>query len=133
MLRTTSYLALNAVTSTTTSDPINISGARRVGFLFTRANHTAGSSTFTVGLSLQPESTAAANVVTVASNMLIDNVTNTNVQNLTRVASKALASNTSVLVWLDPACVATFVTVTATIDTDGNGTCRVIAEYDTPA
>lgn len=124
---TQTILALDATTGTETSTNYPIDGAKRVGFLFTRTNHSSGSSTFTVNIGLQDRSTPSPTMV--ACNMLLDNVTNTNGQNLTRIASKVLSSDTSVIVWLDPDCVVSWVNVKAVTATDGNSTAYILAEY----
>jgi hypothetical protein len=123
---TQSILALNATTGTTTSANYPVAGAKRIGFLFTRTNHSAGSSTFTVNIGLQDVSEPSPTMV--ACNVLVDNVTNTNAQNLTRIGSRALASNTSSVVWLD--FPVTFVNVSAVTATDGNSTAYILAEYN---
>jgi len=57
----------------------------------------------------------------VAYNMLIDNVTNTNAQNNTRVASKTLSSNTSVIVGLDTLSIGfKAIKVICTVTNDGS-------------
>lgn len=114
---------INAVTATTTSDPIDFRGVKRATWEFTRANHSSGSTAFTVTVSVD-------GVTYVAYNKLIDNVTNTNAQTLTRVASSSLASDTSKIYSMDLAndCFA-FVKVTATETTDGTHTAKLIREY----
>ena len=58
---------LSAVTATTTSAAINLEGVERVSLFFTRADHSAGSTTFTVSVS-------ADDTTYVTYNKLIDNV-----------------------------------------------------------
>lgn len=87
---------LNAVSSTATSS-IDIEGAKRVTLGFNVANvYGAGyaTSTFTVQTSID-------GVNYIASNKLIDNLTNTNGQTLTRVASQAMGANGSDFLSLD--------------------------------
>lgn len=113
---------INAVTATTTSEEIVIAGAKKVSLMFTRANHSAGSSTFTVEVSLD-------GTTYVAYNKLISNVTNTNAQTLTRVASVALASNTSSTVSMDLENDAFYsMKITATEATDGTHTAQCLIE-----
>lgn len=113
---------INAVTATTTSEEIIIAGAKKVSLMFTRANHSAGSSTFTVEVSLD-------GTTYVAYNKLISNVTNTNAQTLTRVASVALASNTSTVVSMDLENDAFYsMKITATEATDGTHTAQCLIE-----
>lgn len=103
---------LSAVVATTTSSPFNIEGFKRVGLQFLAASVSSGNGVFTVEGTID-------GVNWVALNMLIDNVTNTNVQTLTRVASKTLSTNTSVLVWLDDILGLKAIRVKVTRTTDG--------------
>jgi len=113
---------LDAVTATTTSEEIVIAGARKVSFMFTRANHAAGSTAFSVEVSLD-------GTTYVAYNKLISDVTNTNAQTLTRVASVSLAANGSAYASLDLTSDAIYsIRVTATETTDGTHTAKVIIE-----
>lgn len=113
---------INAVTATTTSEEIVIAGAKKVSFVFTRANHSAGTSTFTVEVSLD-------GTTYVAYNKLISNVTNTNAQTLTRVASVALAANGSTYASMDLDHDAIYsIKITATEGTDGTHTATAIIE-----
>jgi hypothetical protein len=82
------------VTATTTFPVVDIRNAEKITLMFTRTNHSAGSSTYTIEGSLD-------GTTFVALNTLIDNVTNSNSQHLTRVASCALSSNTSKIYSLD--------------------------------
>lgn len=115
-------VALNAVDATTTSNAIDIQGAKKISLVFTRTNHSAGSSAFSVDVSLD-------GTTWIAFNKLISNVTNTNAQTITRVASVSLASNTSSVVDMDLAT-GTYskMRVTATETTDGNHTAKVMIE-----
>lgn len=113
---------INAVTATTTSEEIVIAGAKKVSFMFTRANHSAGSSAFSVEVSLD-------GTTYVAYSKLISNVTNTNGQTLTRVASVSLAANGSAYASMDLTSDAIYsIKVTATETTDGTHTAQVIIE-----
>jgi len=113
---------LNAVSATTTSEPIDISGAKKVSLLLTRTNHTAGSTTFDVDVSVD-------GITYVDFNKLISNAANTNSQTITRVATVALSSNTSSVVALDLVsdCYR-YIKITATIATDGKGTAKALIE-----
>lgn len=114
--------ALNAVDATTTSGAIQIQGAKRITWYFQRTNHSSGSSTFSVDVSVD-----GTNFVDY--NKLISNATNTNAQTLTRVASVALASNTASIVSMDLEHDTFYsMKVTATEDTDGNHTAIAIIE-----
>lgn len=104
---------LDAVAVTTVSDLYVVTGAKKISFVFTRANHTVGSSTFSVEGSLD-------GIVFVPLNRLVANVSNTNAQTLTRVSSVALAANGSALASLDLANETLYaIRVTATHVTDG--------------
>ena len=111
---------LDAVTATTTSDPINVERYRHIGFQFKRADHSAGSSAFTV------EGTVNG-VDWTALNMIVSNVTNTNAQTRTRVASVTLSSDTTALAWLEDLIVLKAVRVVATETTDGTHSAWMIA------
>lgn len=116
---------IDGATATTTSATIDFSGVKRATWFFTRADHAAGSSTFTVDVSFDGETW-------VDYNKLISNVTNTNAQTLTRVASVALSSDTTSAVSMDLQHDAyPFVRVVATEDTDGTHTAELVREYET--
>lgn len=111
--------ALDAVTSTTTSSAIDISLSTAVTVFCTRANHSAGSSTFTVDISAD-----GSTWVTVAT--LIGNSETSDVVAL--VPSLALSSNTSDFVVLSRDLIGTAkeMRVKATIATDGDATAKVV-------
>lgn len=112
-------ILLNAVVVTTTSVPFNIEGFKRVGLQFLAASITSGNGVFTVEGTIDGTNWVALNI-------LIDNVTNSNVETLTHVASKTLSSNTSVLVWLDNFLGLKAIRVKATRTTDGTYSAFVI-------
>jgi N-acetyl-beta-hexosaminidase len=115
--------AIDAVTATTVSEEIVVAGAKKIALMFTRANHSAGSTAFTVEVSLD-------GTTYVAYNKLISNATNTNAQTLTRVASVSLASNTSSYVTMDLEHDTIYsIRVTATETTDGTHTAKVMCEW----
>jgi hypothetical protein len=62
--------------------------------------------------------------------MLIDNLTNSNVQTPTRINSKSLAADGDAMVWMDPACPATHIEITATETTDGTHSAFIIGFCD---
>ncbi len=111
---------LSGVTATTTGVAQNVEGYKRIGFQFLRADHSSGSSKFEVYGSID-----GTNFVLL--NMLIDNVTNTNGQMPTRVASITLSSDTSKLVWLDNFLGLKAVYVKVTETTDGTHSAFMIA------
>ena len=120
----TLYKVLDAVTATTESEPVNIENAEKVTLEFTRTNHGSGSTSFAVAVSVD-------GVTYVTFNKLIDNVVNTNAQNLTRVAAVSLASNTSKHYSMDLSQDAfRWMKVTATETTDGTHTCKALVTYN---
>ena len=67
-------------------------------------------------------------------NMLIDNVVNTNVQNLTRVASKELTGISSAILWMTPETLSGITHIKAvftrtTAGTNGTFTCNLVITY----
>lgn len=122
MIRPELIKAIDAVTATTVSEPINIENAEKISLIFTRANHSAGSSAFSVEVSLD-------GTTYVAFNKLITNVTNTNAQTKTRVASVSLASNTSSIVAMDlENDIFRWMRITATETTDGTHTAKALIQ-----
>ena len=111
---------LSAVVATTTSAPFNVEGYKRIGLQFLAASISAGNGVFTVDGTIDGTNW-------VALNTLIDNVTNTNLQGPTRVASKTLSANGSVLVWIDDFLGLKAIRVTATRTTDGAYSCFATA------
>lgn len=77
---------IDGVTATTTSAVISLLGAKKVSFMLTRADHTSGTSTWTVLVSLD-------GVVFEAFNKLITNATNAIAENHVRVASLVQAGD----------------------------------------
>jgi hypothetical protein len=113
---------LDAVTATTTSERVNIENAEKISLFLTRANHSAGSSAFAVEVSIDGD-----NWVTFSK--LISNVTNTNVQNKTRVASVSLASNTTSTVDMDlENSIYRWMRLTVTETTDGTHTAKALIQ-----
>lgn len=109
--------AIDGATATATSAKIWVGNAKKVAILYRRADHTSGSTAFTVkaGFGQLPSDSPTMT----AYNMLIDNVTNTNAQTMTRINSKTLSSNTDAMVWMSPEAPATHIEITATETTDG--------------
>jgi len=117
------HRALAAVTATTTSDPIPVEEAKKISLMFTRANHSSGSSAFTVTGSVDGDTF-------IALNNIITDVTNTNAQTKTRVASVSLSSNTSQLVSLDLEHMSLkAIKVVVTETTDGTHSAFVLVEF----
>lgn len=116
------YTVFNGVTATTTADPIDIKGAKKVTLLCKRANHGSGSSAFSA--------TVGANGEFATYNRWISNVTNTNAQGITRVASLSLSSNTTDFLTMSPEDAFEFIKVTVTETTDGTHSAWLIVDYD---
>ena len=115
--------AINGATATTTSKEINIENAKKVSFVFKRADHSAGKTVFTVTVSADD-----SNYITY--NKLIDNVANTNSQQLTRVGSYDTgAANATKTYTMSPEDTFAYVKVTATETTDGTHDAWVIIQY----
>ena len=123
-MRQITIKAIDAKTTTFTSDPISLEGVKRATLQFIRSNHSAGNGVFSVEVSND-----GANWVTY--NKLIDNVANTNAQSLTRVASSTLSSNTSKFYTLDflMDCFK-FMRVTVTVTTDGTHSAIAQVQYE---
>lgn len=121
------YTVLNAVTATTTSSTYYVGGAKRIGVLLRRADHGSGSSAFTIKGSLDEIGTVTPTMT--ALSVWIDNVTNSNVQGLTRVVGKTLAANGDAFLWLSPECLMNWLEITNTKTTDGTASAWIIMEY----
>ena len=120
--------ALDAVVATTTSNKFYVGGATRIGFLFRRADHSSGKTVFSVNIGGEAESTVTPTMT--ATNMLIPNVAGDNTKTLAHVASiDTGTANGDFYAWLDPVCIATWVSVTATETTDGTHTAFIMCEY----
>ena len=116
---------LNAVTATTTGTAVDVSSLENLSLQFTASGISSGNGVFTVKVSVD-----GTNFV--AYNMLIDNVTNTNAQNNTRVPSKTLSSNTSVIVGLDSLSIGfKAIQVICTVTTDGSYTATLFGNRKT--
>lgn len=134
--------ALDAVTATTTSSKFYVGGAVRVGIQLRRSQHGSGSSAFAVKGSMQPitdgagvpdafnNPTGGTGVTMTALNTLIDNVTNSNAQNITRVNGKTLSADGDAFLWLDPACLMNWLEITVTETTDGTHSATIVVEEE---
>jgi hypothetical protein len=122
------YIALDAVTDTTVSNKFYVGGAKRIAVLLRRAANAGGTSTFSIKGSLDEIGTVTPTMT--ALNMWLDNVTNANTQTLTRVNGTAIAaSNGDKFLWLDPACIVTYLEITVTETADGQHSAWIICEY----
>jgi hypothetical protein len=152
MIRQRRITALNAVTATTTSSKFWVGGAKRIGLHYRRADHSSGSTAFTVKASLEPleiangpldahnNLTGGSAITMTALNMLVSNVTNTNAQTRTRVNSVSLAANGDAIAWLEPDAIAwlepdilvNWLEITATETTDGTHSAWIVLEEELP-
>jgi hypothetical protein len=144
MIRQRRITALNAVTATTTSSKFWVGGAKRIGLHYRRADHSSGSTAFTVKASLEPleiangpldahnNLTGGSAITMTALNMLVSNVTNTNAQTRTRVNSVSLAANGDAIAWLEPDILVNWLEITATETTDGTHSAWIVLEEELP-
>ena len=116
----TEQKSLDAVVVDTTGDAVNIEGKRGLGVQLQCANHSQGNGVFTFEGTIDGKNWVALNV-------MIDNLTNTNAQGYTRVATKTLSSDTTILLWLDDAIALKAFRVVVDVTTDGTYTANVIA------
>ena len=122
---------INAVTDTATSSAQLVAGARGVGIEFysTAVEGTqdrVGNIKITVSMD--------GGTTFKDYNMLIDNVANTNAQNLTRVASKELTGVSSAILWMTPETLSGITHIKAvftrtTAGTNGTFTCNLVITY----
>jgi hypothetical protein len=140
MKRLRKITALNAVVATTTSSKFWVGGASRIGIMIRAAAITSGNGAFTVKGSLQGydegsggtdafgNSLGGVPVIMTALNTLIDNVTNTNAQTLTRVNGKTLSANGDAFLWLSPETPVNWLELTVTRTTDGTYSAWIVVE-----
>lgn len=103
---------LNAVTATTTSSSIPVGDKGKLSLQFIASAVSSGNAVFTVEVSND-------NTNWIAYNRLTTNVTNTNGQTDTRVASITLSSNTNAMAFIPESDSFLFIRVIATRTTDG--------------
>lgn len=153
MKRLRRITALNGVTATTTSKKFWVGGASRIGIHLRRADHSSGSSAFTVKASLEPLAAAqgktkdefnnphgGSGVTMTALNMLIDNTTKdagvatpgTGI-GYTYVNGKTLSSNADAFLWVDPASLVNWLEITVTETTDGTHSAWIVVEEEVPS
>lgn len=114
--------ALDAVTATTTSEAIAVAGAKKITLFVERADHSAGSSAFSVSGSVD-------GVNFVSLNTIVTNVTNTNSQTKVRAASVSLAANGTEVAGVDVDHMAfSHLKVTVTETTDGTHSAKLLIE-----
>jgi hypothetical protein len=108
-------------TADKTSGAINILGAKKVVLFCKRANHIAGSTTFSAVVGVEGNETAY--------NKWISNVSNTNTQTETRVSSLVLNTNSCGFLTMDPKDTFETIKVTADVTTDGANSAWLILDY----
>ncbi len=115
---------IKAVTATTTGQPINIDSANKVVLVGNRADNAGGTTAFSATVSVD-----GTNYV--AYNKWIDNVTNTNGEQLTRVATKSIAAaNGTIFLTMSPEDGFRWIKVTVTETTDGTHSAWIWKQYD---
>lgn len=115
---TQEVVLLNGVTVDTTSAPVNVEGYSKIGVQFV-ADVTSGNGVFTLEGTIDGKNWVTLPMITVAAN--------TNVQNLIRVLSVTLSSDTSNLVFLDPHLALKAIRAKVDMTTDGTYTAILIA------
>lgn len=112
MIQPRREVLLNAVTATTTSRAVGVDNAGRLSIHFHAAAITSGNGVLTVEVSND-----GTNFV--AYNRLTSNVTNTNAQTDTRVASATLNANGGAMLFFPPGDTFNFIRTIVTRTTDG--------------
>ena len=102
---------LNDVTATTTGTAVNVENAKKFTVVFTRTNHSSGSSAFSL--------LGSVDGVTFVTLMMIRNLANAISEGPTRVTTETLSSNTSVMVFLDEFVALKAIRCDVTETTDG--------------
>jgi hypothetical protein len=120
--------ALNGVLETTTSAGVRVGQATKLAVVLTAGSISAGNGVFTFAVTADEPSIASPTWITY--NRLVSNVTNTNAQTDTRVASVTLNSNTSSILFIPDADLFTAIRVTCTVTTDGAYTAKFILQTD---
>jgi len=115
---------IDAVTVTTTSSAVSIRGATKVMLVGQRSADAGGTTAFSATVSVD-------GVNYVAYNKWIDNVTNSNVQTLTRVTSKAIAAaNGFIFLTMSPEDTFAWIKVTVTETADGTHSAWLYLENE---
>lgn len=117
------HYTIQGATATTTGAAIRIANALKVVLVGKRSAHSSGSTAFSLEVSND-----GTNWITY--NKLISNVTNTNAQTLTRVASFSLAANGVAFATMSPEDGFEFARVTATETTDGTHDAWLYVEFN---
>jgi len=124
-MTTTVITPLNAVKATTTSVAISTDGLEKASFIFTRADHSSGSSKFEILGSLDG--------VTFTAVMMVQDVANTNSETLLRGVDTTLGGNGSEIWHLDNFVAYKSIKIKVTETTDGTHTavmCLMVNDVD---
>lgn len=113
---------MDSVTATTTANPVDILGAKRVVLLADRSTHSSGAATITAKVGV--------GTTFVDYKKWISNATNTNVQGLARVANLALGSKTGDFITMSPEDSFEFIKITSTESGSGVTSVWLIADYE---
>ena len=114
---------LDDVTATTTSQAVNIEGAKKVVLVYKRSDHGSGKTVFTGTVSVDN-----SNYITYSK--WISNTTNTNEQAVTRVAEVDTgAANVCGFLTMDPDDGFGYIKITATETNDGTHAAWLYIEY----
>lgn len=103
---------LNAITATTTSGGFAINNASRLSIQVKAASITSGNCVFTIQVSNDGTNWTAYN-------RIVSNVTNTNAQTDTKVASVTLSSNGTAMLFFPDNDTFAFIRIIGTVTTDG--------------
>lgn len=103
---------LNAITATATSSAVGVDNADRLSVMILSSGITSGNGVFTVEVSNDDTNWATYNRIT-------SNVTNTNAQTDTRVASVTLSTNSTNFLFFPPGDTFAAFRVKCVISTDG--------------
>ena len=120
---------LDDVTATTTSNPVDIRGARKVTLICERDDHGSGSSAFTGTVYATATDDAASRSDGVAYKRWISNATNTNSQTIVRVQTLTLSSDTTDFMTMSPEDAFEQITITVTETTDGTHSAWLVVDY----
>lgn len=112
-IQTNRQTLLNAVSATTTSAPVPVNNAGRLSIQVFGSSVTSGNGVFTFEVSND-------NTNWVSYNRLTSNVTNTNAQQDTRIASVTINTNAGSMLFIPPGDTFNFIRTTVTRTTDGN-------------
>jgi len=113
---------IDGVVATTTSQAVNVEGAKKVVLVANRAAHASGSSAFTATVSVD-----GTNYVDYKK--WISNANNTNAQGETRVTTLTLSANGTDFLTMDPSDGFLDIKVKVTETTDGTHSAWLYIEY----